>query len=143
MGGRNHLNTCCMSSVRSGMNYLPVLGSKVACAYYENYFSQLALMDHYNSPLCGCRQLSTGYLFGTIIESLSWKGLFKGHLVQVSCNEQACHSIRLPRASTSRALKVSRDRESNTTLGNALLFPSCFGQNGLLKCAAFKLRISG
>jgi len=55
----------------------------------------------------------------TFVESLELEGTFKGHLVQLPCNEQGHHShIRLPRASSSLALKVSRDGASTTSLGN-------------------------
>jgi len=49
------------------------------------------------------------------------EGISGGYLVQLLCNEQGHYSqIRLPRALSSLTLKVSRDRASNTTLGNLL-----------------------
>ena len=54
-----------------------------------------------------------------IIESLESEGTSEGHLVQLPCNEQGHRSyIRLPRALSSLALKVSRDGASITALGN-------------------------
>jgi len=56
-----------------------------------------------------------------IIESLELEGTFRGHLVQLPCNEQGQHSsIRLPRAWSSLTLKVSRVGASTISLGKSI-----------------------
>ena len=54
-----------------------------------------------------------------IMESFELEETFKGHLVQLPCNEQGClHYIRLLRAPSSLTLSVSTDGVSTTYLGN-------------------------
>jgi len=51
--------------------------------------------------------------------SLGLEGTSEGHPVQLPCNELGHHSyIRLPRAWSGLAFKVSRDEASTTSLGN-------------------------
>ena len=72
------------------------------------------------SKLHACwQQPNSGSWYLRIIESLESEGTPEGHLVQLPCNEQGHRSyIRLPRALSSLALKVSRDGASITALGN-------------------------